>query len=93
MDLNESVSSVPAQYSFNQMISRVLRKMFTNKYLANVPLQNCESAILGMMDTVAKHSQNFRKREMFASVCTCNEMKVGTLDFGDFDAVLPPDRK
>ena len=44
---------------FVQMISRVLRKMFTNKYFANVPLQNCESAILGMMDTGVKHSQNF----------------------------------
>ena len=70
MDLNESVSSVPAR-----MISRVLRKMFTNKYLANVPLQNCESAILGKMDTGAKHSQNFGKREMFAQFVLALAMK------------------
>lgn len=44
------------------MIFRVLRKMFTNKYFANVPLQNCESAILGMMDTGIKHSQNFGRK-------------------------------
>ena len=44
------------------MIFRVMRKMFTNKYLANVPLQNCESAILGMIDTGIKHSQNFGRK-------------------------------
>lgn len=42
------------------MIFRVLRKMFANKYLANVLLQNGESAILGNDGyTGTKHSQNF----------------------------------